>query len=138
MELLGSWTTLQQQLQKSLSLFEGLQPPIYSRETLRDTRSLVASYEESRFTQLSDSLEALDDEDNDTIQTVIDRVSSVLTNLPPEQARRWRAELVAVLVLGDFREQTRDMSPEDAVSFLDDTMRIVRTVIQHWERWDPA
>ncbi|MFF4978562.1 hypothetical protein ACFY3O_00590 [Streptomyces sp. NPDC001046] len=138
MELLGSWTTLQQQIQRSLSLFEGLQPPIYSQETLQDTRSLVASYDESRFTQLSDSLEALDDEDNDTIQAVVDRVASVLTNLPPEQARRWRAELVAALVLGDFRDQTRDMSPEDAVSFLDDTMRIVRTVIQHWERWDPA
>ncbi|MEV4225566.1 hypothetical protein AB0J81_00375 [Streptomyces bobili] len=136
-ESLRTWSVLEQQIKVTLDMLNQLQPPMRPEERLQETRQIMDAFAESRFVQLSQDVLDLTDEDEDTIQALLGRFSASLVGLPPEQARVRRAELVAAAILSGCPEAIEGMSPEDSVDFVEDTMRLVQSVLRSWDRWDP-
>lgn len=136
-ESLRTWAVLQQQITITLDMLNQLQPPVRPRERLQETRQIMDTFTEARFAQLSRDLLDSTDEDEDEIQALLGRFSASLVGLPPEQARVRRAELVAATILSGCPEAIEGMSPEDGVEFVEDTMRLVQSVLRSWDRWDP-
>ncbi|OEJ21536.1 hypothetical protein AS594_39030 [Streptomyces agglomeratus] len=129
---------LQQQIHTSLSMLSQLQPPVLPPGKLQEAHQIIEAFPEAIFAQLTQDLPTLADEDDDEIQALLDRFTASLVDLPPEQARVRRAELVAAAILSGCPEKTEGMSPEDGVKFVEDAMRLVQSVLRSWDRWDPT
>ncbi|MFD6128804.1 hypothetical protein ACFWC2_00935 [Streptomyces diastaticus] len=138
LQQLRTWTVLQQQLRVSLLLLEQLAPPIRPAARLQETRQLLDAFSETRFAELKEGLAPLEDREAIEIQALADRFSEALVDLPPDQGRRWCVELLAATILSGCPKQIEEMSDEVAVEYIDDTMRIVLSVIEFWERQDLA
>ncbi|WP_141747249.1 hypothetical protein [Streptomyces agglomeratus] len=137
-ESLHTWAVLQQQIHTSLSMLSQLQPPVLPPGKLQEAHQIIEAFPEAIFAQLTQDLPTLADEDDDEIQALLDRFTASLVDLPPEQARVRRAELVAAAILSGCPEKTEGMSPEDGVKFVEDAMRLVQSVLRSWDRWDPT
>jgi len=134
---LGTWSVLQPQLQSTLSLFAKMQPPLFPAEQIQETGEIVAAISGPMFNKLKATLEPPKSTDDQTIQAALDRFSRALEDMPPEKARRWRAEFVATSILSECPAATDGMDADDTVEYIEDAMRLVLTVIEFWERWDP-